>query len=108
MIYEILVRRLPNSGYNIPDLTPSPSLFYVYGAFCGDGTLDQSKFGVKLGVRNKEFAKSFKSHLEKLGLRVFSWVQTQTNASGKKILVYYVLTTHFLKQLNPCIKGVAD
>jgi len=86
------VRRLPRNGYNIPDLTPSPSLFYVYGAFLGDGTLDNSKYAVKLGVSSKEFAESFKQHLQKLSLRVFSWVQFQRSARGKKILIYYVLT----------------
>jgi len=76
----------------LPNLSPSSSLYYVYGAFLGDGTLDRSKWGVKLGVTQKEFAESFKYHLGKLGLRAFSWVQIQKSASGEMISVYYTLT----------------
>jgi len=79
-----------------PKLSPSSSLYYIYGAFLGDGTLDRSKWGVKLGVTSKEFAESFKCHLEKLGLRAFSWIQTQTNACGKKISVYYALANSIM------------
>lgn len=57
----------------IPDLRPSPALAYVCGVLKGDGFLyyDEKRENCRLGLNTKEraFAESFRSALERLGLR---------------------------------------
>jgi intein-encoded DNA endonuclease-like protein len=75
---SIWIRRygIPSRWPNIADLKPSGDLWYIVGVMVGDGTFDNSRYGVKLACRDEAFATSFRDSLGRLGLRTHKWVQT--------------------------------
>jgi len=83
---------IPLKHRNIADLKPSSELYYIYGVVLGDGTLENKRYGIKLGVTNKKFAESFRKALESLGLRTFSWTEERRGKSRRKTTYYYVKT----------------
>lgn len=67
---------IPSTHLNVANLNSTGDLWYIVGVMVGDGTFDNSRYGVKLACRDEVFALSFQNSLRKLGLRTHKWVQT--------------------------------
>jgi len=64
-----------------PDLSPSPTLAYIVGVMLGDGHIEEYKkhYRIRLNTVDLDFAKSFQSALETIG--VYSKIYYRTKLS---------------------------
>jgi hypothetical protein len=83
----------------IPDLTPSSSLAYIIGVIAGDGNVKKNENTIRLQVKDLEFAESFYSAIEKIGLPPTIFRDKKLHSNGKHLLWNVYTHSRLLKEL---------
>jgi hypothetical protein len=87
-----------------PDLSPSPTLAYIVGVMLGDGHIEEYKkhYRIRLNTVDLDFAKSFQSALETIGVysKIYYRTKLSKQSSGWSLRGYSKAFCEWCKSLT--------